>query len=740
MKNYLTILLLLFSVSLFAQQKGAGPLPKSEFQNPKSATFAVVVGISDYQDPTIPDLRFADRDAQAFANFLRSPAGGALDEDHLKVLINEEATAGKVAANLYWLMDECKEGDQAIIYFSGHGDAEDRFKRQPGFLLCWDAPAKVYLAGGVIDLRLLQDVISSLSLDTKARVLVVTDACRSGKLSGSDYGGAQVTAASLQKQFANEIKILSCQPDEYSIEGKQWGGGRGAFSYHLLDGLYGMADGNADGVVDLKEIGRYLEDKVAQEVAPEHQNPMTIGSRTEKLTDVFPELLAELKEGRKGQLQLFTPTDSRGIEAEVLARADSNVVEMYRAFQVALAEKHFLGPERACADYYFGILSQEPQLERLHSSMRRNYAAALQDDAQQLLNLMLKGGFTARILKGTVLEYSQFPAYLEKAAELLGPENYMYPILRAREYFFKGYLTEDLKESKNYLLKALEWQPDMPHAYAFMIRSFRENQGDKENQDSILYYFNKATELVPSWSYPYIILGNSYYLKRKYAKAEEILEQAVSLDPNHQYLKFVLAAIYAAQKKYELAEPMFEEVLASMSPDICFPCAQSMLAAIYRNTGHPDKAIKYLEEKMQLDSTNGMYFNSLGWNYFLAGRYEEAAQKFQHIISIDSQFVTAYNNLGLLYAKTGKYSESEKYLSRANELSPKNAVTHIYCAVLYSIRQQTDKAFEYLELGLKYGYNNPPDDIDINEYPELAPLREQKERWDALMKEYFPDH
>ncbi len=35
-----------------------------------TTTRAVVIGISDYQDPAIPDLRFADR---GFANFLRSP-------------------------------------------------------------------------------------------------------------------------------------------------------------------------------------------------------------------------------------------------------------------------------------------------------------------------------------------------------------------------------------------------------------------------------------------------------------------------------------------------------------------------------------------------------------------------------------------------------------------------------------------------------------------------------------------
>ena len=39
----------------------------------QNSTYAVVVGISDYQDEDIPDLRFADKDALAFAGFLQSP-------------------------------------------------------------------------------------------------------------------------------------------------------------------------------------------------------------------------------------------------------------------------------------------------------------------------------------------------------------------------------------------------------------------------------------------------------------------------------------------------------------------------------------------------------------------------------------------------------------------------------------------------------------------------------------------
>ncbi|MBK8956485.1 MAG: caspase family protein [Saprospiraceae bacterium] len=117
----------ILSSGLLAQTKGAQiKTPSPQSGGGRGEAYAVVIGISDYQDPGIPDLRFADKDAEAFANYLRSDAGGNLDNDHLKVLINENATMAQFANALDWLWEVCKEGDQAIIYFSGHGDVEKK--------------------------------------------------------------------------------------------------------------------------------------------------------------------------------------------------------------------------------------------------------------------------------------------------------------------------------------------------------------------------------------------------------------------------------------------------------------------------------------------------------------------------------------------------------------------------------------------------------------------------------------
>ncbi|MBK8485640.1 MAG: caspase family protein [Saprospiraceae bacterium] len=128
------VFFLFFVSTIIAQNKAVsqsekGISPSKIVNNQKSIvnnTYAVVVGISDYQDPSIPDLRFADKDAEAFANYLSSDAGGKLDVDHLKVLLNEKATVAQFAIALDWLMEVVKENDQVIIYFSGHGDVEKR--------------------------------------------------------------------------------------------------------------------------------------------------------------------------------------------------------------------------------------------------------------------------------------------------------------------------------------------------------------------------------------------------------------------------------------------------------------------------------------------------------------------------------------------------------------------------------------------------------------------------------------
>ncbi len=711
-KKGIILFLLLFFNWIHAQQKGAIPIsinqhPVSNFKN----TFAVVIGISDYQDPAIPDLRFANKDAEAFAEFLHSKGGGNLDGDHIKVLINNQATAGQIASALYWLVEETKEGDQVIIYFSGHGDVERKFIGQPGFLLCWDAPSKVYMAGGVLELGMLQTIISTLSLTNKANVIMISDACHSGKLAGSSINGSQLTNANLTKQYANEIKILSCQPNEYSIEGEQWGGGRGAFSYHLVDGLYGLADINSDGLVNLLEIGRYLEDKVTKEVAPENQLPITIGNRSENIAFIAQELLDLLKKNKSRQSSLMSPTDVKGIEEDVLAEVDTTVRNLYYKFKKYLNDKVLLEYDATgqidnnSAESCFNKLNQEPKLEKLFSSMRRNYAAALQDDAQQAMNIWLKADVQQLECIGKSLKLEPIPHLLQRAMELLGVDHYMFRSLLARKLMFEGIvLSLKIQNSDQYIARkclslykqAMELEPQSPLTWYNMSLIYLRNL---HQTDSAFICAKEARTLAPNWILPYADLG--YYLYNSLYEdnlAEQALLKAFEIDSTHPYIINRLAGWYANQpgdgNKYK-ALAMYEKYRADGGT--LYPCWYNDYSIVLSNLGKYNQAEVELQNAIRLDSSKLTAWVNLGNLYSQMQLYHEAELAFKKAIALDSNYIKALNNLGTLYIKIRKFNEAENIFIKAISLDSNNVRTLTNLGGLYNQLQnyiEAEKIFK----------------------------------------------
>ncbi len=741
MKNLPILLALLLASGLCAQEKGATPVVPSAPGPSPSATYAVVVGISDYQDPEIPDLRFADRDALAFSNFLRNSAGGSLDNKHLKVLINEQATAAQFAVALDWLLESAHEGDRVIIYFSGHGDLEKKTLSQPGFLLCWDAPAHVYMAGGTFALPMLEEVISTLSIQNKAKTLVITDACHSGALAGHSIGGPQATSAALARQFANETKILSCQPTEFSLEGEQWGGGRGVFSYYLVNGLYGLADANGDGYVSLMELGRYLEDRVGEDVSPQRQLPMITGNRADLLARVDSGLLAHVRKSMSDAPLTMAPIDNRGLEAEVLSRVDSSVQTLYAAFLEALKGKRFFEPADRSADAYFERLMAEPQLEPLYSAMRRRYAAALQDEAQQALNSRLKSNLSeiglSRVRK--LNKYRDYPRMLARAADLLGPQHYFYRTLKARQLFFEGYNCH-LQEEENYnetignkalalLRESLNYQTDCPHIYYIMglVYGFNLHQ-----IDSARYYAVLAGELAPSWILPYTGLTDALVKQKQFDLALTFLAIADSLHPNSFLVDFALAKVYRNKGDYKTAEEILLQIIAE-HPD--FRWAYNSLGFIYESKGRIEEAQSNYLKAIALDSTWAIPYSNLGNIYVNQNKNAEAEKLYLKAIQADSGFVASYDNLAYLYITEHRFTEAEKYSDKSLAVDPSYDNAYYNRAVLRSFQHRFSEAFQYLEQAFQNGFN---DYGVVSEDPDLEALHAFPE-WFALLKRYFPE-
>ena len=791
MKNILIVISLFISLTLFSQEKGITPLnPKSEIANPKS-TFAVVVGISDYQDEGIPDLRFADKDAEAFANFLRSPAGGSLDGNHLMLLTNEKATTAQFSAALDWLIEQCKEGDRAIIYFSGHGDVETSTIMNWGFLLTYSTPPTNYIAGA-FPIYYLQSVIATLS-QKNVKVVMISDACHAGKLAGSEFGGTQATALNLSKQFSNEVKIMSCQPEEFSMEGEQWGGGRGAFSFNLIEGLMGMADKNNDGTVKLLEIENYLEEVVPRETAPQSQIPMAIGSKASMIAIVDAASLNALKQQKSTEMPTLAKVETKGFEETVLEKVDTNVQEMYAAFLAAVEHGELLeatGGGRSANDLYEQLI-QEESLASLHGFMKRNLAAALHDKVQVALNLYLKAD-NEELNRRNRLDsiYFKYPQLLSRAAELLGEQHYMYQNLRAKEYYFEGLLLrlqrgqvsftgdwvannpEKKKlndEAMKLQKKALEYEPNAAFVY-HEIALLNHNLG---NLDIALENYQKAISINPNSGVTYFMLGQFYEQVGNNKAAIESFQKSVEINSSFQTSLLRLTLAYKSQHRYSDARILLERIAELDSNNIG---ALQSLGNLYETFSEYDKVEKlqrkitsmsnskwdslqlarvlyYNDKSLEalpifekwIDSSNMVVYDWQLAFYGLAnidvGNYEKGIAKFEEALEVISKsFPAAYELIGQGYLKMKRYDEAKGYFEQAFQIAltrDKRYNGNDFHELVSSCANEgeTALALQWLETILKEGY----DDYERLQHDRALEVVRKTQKFKDMMREYFPE-
>lgn len=231
--------------------------------------WAVVIGISNYQDPSIPDLAYADDDARAFYEFLRSPVAGldGFKEENIRLLINEDATYQGIREALFTFLKAPTDDDVVVVYFAGHG-APDLDRPDNHYLLAHDSRAGDVSSTGFP----MDDVQDAISQTYHKHLVFITDACHSagvGTLSASRSLESnpinQVFLERLESSRAGYVIFTASQINQRSQEDDRWGGGHGVFTHFLLDGLNGAADEDDDQIVTLGEITEYARDRVRRE-------------------------------------------------------------------------------------------------------------------------------------------------------------------------------------------------------------------------------------------------------------------------------------------------------------------------------------------------------------------------------------------------------------------------------------------------------------------------------------------
>ena len=223
--------------------------------------WAVVIGVSRYDH--MPSLKYTDDDAFHLYAFLKSPEGGALPDEQISLLIDEQASRKNIISSLQQTLYRADENDVILLYYSGHG--------LEGSIIPQDFDGYHNTVG--------YDEIKRIVDQSRARhKLVVTDACHSGSMlaARSRIDSRLHNFYSNLSTIAGGVAFLtSSRGEEVSMESS--GLRHGIFSHYFIEGLKGAADSDSNGTITISELYTYVNAEV-RTYTNNDQNPQISGS------------------------------------------------------------------------------------------------------------------------------------------------------------------------------------------------------------------------------------------------------------------------------------------------------------------------------------------------------------------------------------------------------------------------------------------------------------------------------
>ncbi len=243
-----------------------------------------VVGINKYKNATY-NLNYAQADAQAVKQKIYEAGSGIFKDIKLYELYDENATRTGIEAVIEKIKATSAPNDLFLFFYAGHGVMSDpEGGEQPKFFLVPYDVIKMY--GNNTMLNNLG--ISALELrdwckNIKAqKQVILLDACQSGGAveTFAMRGAAEEKAVLQLGRSAGVVVMASTGTQQFATEFKQLG--HGVFTYSLLEGLNGKADGGfKDKKVTIKELETFINDyipELSKQYRGEAQYPNSYGT------------------------------------------------------------------------------------------------------------------------------------------------------------------------------------------------------------------------------------------------------------------------------------------------------------------------------------------------------------------------------------------------------------------------------------------------------------------------------
>jgi hypothetical protein len=250
-------------------------VPPPSDSKPQRNRYAVVIGVEQYRQG-LATVEFASHDARVMRDYLTKTLG--YPDENVAMLVNEHASKSDVEKYIErWLPNHVDHDSSVLVYYSGHGAPNP--VTQESFLVPYDGdPMFLEITG--YSLKRLYDQLGKLPAKN---VVVMLDSCFAGTGERSVIAkGMRPAVINVENPLlAGEKIVVLTAGTGAQTSSTYHQKSHGLFTYFVLKGLQGAADGNQDKKIDLTELYSYLKPEVQGTARREFNNdqaPQLLGN------------------------------------------------------------------------------------------------------------------------------------------------------------------------------------------------------------------------------------------------------------------------------------------------------------------------------------------------------------------------------------------------------------------------------------------------------------------------------
>jgi tetratricopeptide (TPR) repeat protein len=219
-----------------------------------------------------------------------------------------------------------------------------------------------------------------------------------------------------------------------------------------------------------------------------------------------------------------------------------------------------------------------------------------------------------------------------------------------------------LAEAEGYFRQAIATAPQRPDGYLGLgMTELRAGDGAAAVGD-----LNKAIETSPETPSAHLFLGIALYQLNRYDAAAAALQQELKLQPDSAEVLTWLGMAQIAAGHAELATAPLDRA-AQLAP-------QDANVLVYRGRAHTQVAQQCYQQLYALDPGSWQLHQAMAELFSAAQQHEQAIGEYKAALVQQPRNSDLYESLGFEYQKAGKYDEAVKAYQQVLELNPHDAV------------------------------------------------------------------